>query len=203
MYFSQIFHMFFKGLQPCLSCSKPNENFVNNYCQLLNKDIFNPGNFCICFLMTETIITCTWICSLKKLIFILQELQLYTCRYSCTNIFFYQSTLQSPLYIICQCLDSIVTNIAPTGINRLQPLTACSNMQQYRLTNQLTATTPTEIQLLKVDEENLLLLRTGSLNPSPQIINYIIVIITVHSQFELLYGIQNQSDSSFIYSELL
>ena len=76
-------------------------------------------------------------------------------------------------------------------------------MQQYRLTNQLTATTPTEIQLLKVDEENLLLLRTGSLNPSPQIINYIIIIITVHSQFELLYGIQNQSDSSFIYSELL
>ena len=118
-------------------------------------------------------------------------------------IFFYQSTLQSPLYIICQCLDSIVTNIAPTGINRLQPLTACSNMQQYRLTNQLTATTPTEIQLLKVDEENLLLLCTGSLNPSPQIINYIIIIITVHSQFELLYGIQNQSDSSFIYSGLL
>ena len=76
-------------------------------------------------------------------------------------------------------------------------------MQQYRLTNQLTATTPTEIQLLKVDEENLLLLRTGSLNPSPQIINYIIIIITVHSQFELLYGIQNQSDSSFIYSGLL
>ena len=66
-------------------------------------------------------------------------------------------------------------------------------MQQYRLTNQLTATTPTEIQLLKVDEENLLLLCTGSLNPSPQIINYIIIIITVHSQFELLYGIQNQS----------
>ena len=76
-------------------------------------------------------------------------------------------------------------------------------MQQYRLTNQLTATTPTEIQLLKVDEENLLLLCTGSLNPSPQIINYIIIIITVHSQFELLYGIQNQSDSSFIYSGLL
>lgn len=74
MYFSQIFHMFFKGLQPCLSCSKPNGNFVNNYCQLLNKDIFDQGNFCICFLMTETIITCTWICSLKKLIFILQEL---------------------------------------------------------------------------------------------------------------------------------
>lgn len=47
MYFSQIFHMFFKGLQPCLSCSTPNGNFVNNYCQLLNKDIFNPGNFCI------------------------------------------------------------------------------------------------------------------------------------------------------------
>ena len=96
------FFTFFKGLQPCLSCRKPNENFVNNYCQLLNKDIFNPGNFCICFLMTETIITCTWICSLKKLIFILQELQLYTCRYSCTNIyiFFFIRALCSHLFTL-------------------------------------------------------------------------------------------------------
>ena len=102
MYFSQIFHMFFKGLQPCLSCSKPNENFVNNYCQLLNKDIFNPGNFCICFLMTETIITCTWICSLKKL----YTSYLFYRNYSCTHvgtaaqIFFFIRALCSHLFTL-------------------------------------------------------------------------------------------------------
>ena len=44
------FFTFFKGLQPCLSFSTPNENFVNNYCLLLDKELISSIQVIFVFL---------------------------------------------------------------------------------------------------------------------------------------------------------
>ena len=49
-----------------------------------------------------------------------------------------------PFHIVNQSLNTIVTNITPADINRLQPTAPCCDMQQNRLTNQLTTTASTE-----------------------------------------------------------
>ena len=129
------FFTFFKGLQPCLSFSTPNENFVNNYCLLLDKELISSIQVIFVFLYllfdnrdkNHMYMDVSW-----------KNSYLFYRNYSCTHvgtaaqIFFFIRALCSHLFTLSANawtpLSLTLLQLASTDFSHWQRAATCSSI---------------------------------------------------------------------------